>query len=73
MADKPAKKLRPGDLLEFAGLRAELVDKGAEGEIELRFDKAGAELDEGLLDTLHVAGDRMLRLIDLLEGSHSAA
>lgn len=27
-----------------------------------------AELDEGLLDTLHVAGDRMLRLIDLLEG-----
>ena len=28
----------------------------------------GAELDEALLDTLHVAGDRMLRLIDLLEG-----
>ncbi|OAN73565.1 hypothetical protein A8B78_18395 [Jannaschia sp. EhC01] len=26
------------------------------------------ELDEGLLDTLHVAGDRMLRLISLLEG-----
>ena len=26
------------------------------------------ELDEGLLDTIHVAGDRMLRLIDLLEG-----
>ncbi|MEM9736361.1 MAG: cyclic nucleotide-binding domain-containing protein [Pseudomonadota bacterium] len=26
------------------------------------------ELDEGLLDTLHVAGDRMVRLIDLLEG-----
>lgn len=26
------------------------------------------ELDEGLLDNLHVAGDRMLRLIDLLEG-----
>lgn len=26
------------------------------------------ELDEGLLDTLHVAGDRMLRLIRLLEG-----
>lgn len=25
------------------------------------------ELDEGLLDTLHVAGDRMLRLIKLLE------
>lgn len=26
------------------------------------------ELDEGLLDTLHVAGDRMRRLIDVLEG-----
>lgn len=26
------------------------------------------ELDEGLLDTIHVAGDRMLRLIELLEG-----
>lgn len=26
------------------------------------------EIDEGLLETLHVAGDRMLRLIDLLEG-----
>ena len=30
-------------------------------------DSAG-ELDEGLLDTLHIAGDRMLRLIDMLEG-----
>lgn len=28
-----------------------------------------AELDERLLDTLHVAGDRMLRLIHLLEGT----
>lgn len=35
--------------------------------------EAGAELDEGLLDTIHVAGDRMLRLIDLLEGSRSPA
>ncbi|MEM7743402.1 MAG: cyclic nucleotide-binding domain-containing protein [Pseudomonadota bacterium] len=30
------------------------------------------ELDEGLLDTLHVAGDRMLRLIALLEGEGAA-
>lgn len=29
---------------------------------------AGQELDERLLDVVHVAGDRMLRLIDLLEG-----
>lgn len=27
------------------------------------------ELDEGLLDTLHVAGDRMRRLLAMLEGS----
>lgn len=33
----------------------------------------GTELDEGLLDTLHVAGDRMLRLIDLLEGRRAPA
>lgn len=31
-------------------------------------DGDDGELDEGLLDTLHVAGDRMIRLIDLLEG-----
>ena len=30
------------------------------------------ELDEGLLDNLHVAGDRMLRLIDMLEGRRGA-
>ena len=29
------------------------------------------ELDEGILDNLHVAGDRMLRLIDLLDGAAS--
>ena len=31
------------------------------------------ELDESLLDTLHVAGDRTLRLIELLEGRVPAA
>jgi CRP/FNR family transcriptional regulator, cyclic AMP receptor protein len=29
----------------------------------------GEELDEGLLDTIHVAGDRMRRLIAILEGA----
>ncbi len=29
------------------------------------------ELDEGILDTLHIAGDRMIRLIALLEGKAS--
>lgn len=33
---------------------------------------ADDELDEGILDTLHVAGDRMLRLIDVLEGRSRA-
>jgi CRP/FNR family cyclic AMP-dependent transcriptional regulator len=31
--------------------------------------EVGDELDEGVLDSLHVAGDRMLRLITLLEGN----
>lgn len=35
-------------------------------------DEINTELDEGLLDNLHVAGDRMLRLIDLLEGRTQA-
>lgn len=30
------------------------------------------DIDEGLLDTMHVAGDRMLRLMDLLEGESIA-
>ena len=32
---------------------------------------ADGELDEGLLDTMHVAGDRFIRLIALLEGRAS--
>jgi len=43
---------------------------------QLGYGRAGAEeafaleneLDDGLLDTLHVAGDRMLRLIAILDG-----
>ena len=31
-------------------------------------DEAAGELDEGILDTLHVAGDRFLRLVRLLSG-----
>jgi S-adenosylmethionine:tRNA ribosyltransferase-isomerase len=40
-----AKKLRAGDLVEFAqGLAAEVVEKGAGGEVLLAFNKAGADL-----------------------------
>ena len=35
-------------------------------------DEVDNELDEGILDNLHVAGGRMLRLIDILEGRVSA-
>ncbi|MEM8791745.1 MAG: cyclic nucleotide-binding domain-containing protein [Pseudomonadota bacterium] len=35
-------------------------------------DEVENELDEAILDNLHVAGGRMLRLIDLLEGRVSA-
>ena len=31
-------------------------------------EAADGELDEGLLDTLHVAGDRFVRLLALLDG-----
>jgi CRP-like cAMP-binding protein len=31
-------------------------------------DGAGDELDEGILDTLHQAGDRFVRLVAMLDG-----
>ena len=46
---KPGKRLKAGDALIFdAGVRAEIVSKGAEGAIVLRFDRAGAALDEAI-------------------------
>jgi len=42
---RPAKRLRPGDNIRFAGdLRAEVIGKGEAGEVTLRFDRAGADL-----------------------------
>lgn len=34
-------------------------------------EEANGEIDEGILDTVHVAGDRFLRLVRLLEGQAS--
>lgn len=42
---KPAKRLAPGDRIAFGALGAEVVEKGAEGLVTLRFDCAGAALD----------------------------
>lgn len=46
---RPGKKLRAGDRIAFApGLKAEVIEKRAEGEIVLRFTAAGAALAAAL-------------------------
>ena len=53
-----AKKLKPGDRVDFGAnghdLAAEVLSKGDEGEAELRFDRAGGELDAALALVGHV-------------------
>lgn len=42
---RPARKLKPGDVVAFdEGLSATVTDKGEGGEVELVFDRGGAEL-----------------------------
>ena len=41
---RPARKLRPGDRLDFDGLAATVAEKGEAGEVELAFDRAGPDL-----------------------------
>jgi S-adenosylmethionine:tRNA ribosyltransferase-isomerase len=42
---RPARKLKPGDVVSFgAGLAATVTDKAEGGEVELVFDRGGAEL-----------------------------
>ncbi|HEX9463308.1 MAG TPA: tRNA preQ1(34) S-adenosylmethionine ribosyltransferase-isomerase QueA [Alphaproteobacteria bacterium] len=42
---RPAKKLRPGDVIEFApGFTATVTEKGEAGEVSLRFPCGGSEL-----------------------------
>jgi len=54
---KPAKKLRPGDRIDFAeGFAAEVLEKREGGEVALAFDRAGAEL----MAALHAHGDMPL-------------
>ena len=45
---RPAKRLRPGDRVDFDGLSAEVAEKADGGEALLRFDRAGKALDEAI-------------------------
>jgi S-adenosylmethionine:tRNA ribosyltransferase-isomerase len=46
---KPGKRLKEGDALNFdAGLTATIATKSEEGDLTLRFDRAGAALDEAI-------------------------
>jgi epoxyqueuosine reductase len=47
---RPAKRLRPGDVIDFAeGFSAEVTKKHDNGEIRLRFDRQGNDLQEALM------------------------
>ena len=46
---KPAKKLKPGDIIDFgSGLDANVNDKGDAGEITVKFNKSGVALQSAL-------------------------
>lgn len=46
---RPARRLRPGDALAFAGaLAAQVIARDAGGSVTLRFDRAGAALDAAI-------------------------
>lgn len=58
---KGARKLRPGDRCLFEGrdaaagtLVAEVMDKGEDGDVTLRFDRTGPDLDLALIAVGHV-------------------
>jgi len=53
---RPAKRLRPGDTVQFGGLSAEVAEKRDGGEVILRFDRGEAEL----MAALHAAGEMPL-------------
>ena len=47
---RPGKRLAPGDRIDFASdFSAEVMEKTTDGEVGLRFNVAGADLDEALL------------------------
>ena len=47
---RPAKRLKTGDAISFeGGLTARVHDKGEGGEVALRFDRSGPELDKAIV------------------------
>lgn len=45
---RPARKLAPGDALEFGPLKANVVSRGEAGEAEIRFLLSGTALDQAI-------------------------
>ncbi|MCH8863194.1 MAG: tRNA preQ1(34) S-adenosylmethionine ribosyltransferase-isomerase QueA [Proteobacteria bacterium] len=45
---RPAKRLREWDIIDFNGLKAEVEEKGEDGEVTLRFDCSPVDFAEGL-------------------------
>jgi S-adenosylmethionine:tRNA ribosyltransferase-isomerase len=45
---RPARKLAPGDMLEFGPLKASVVSRGDAGEAEIRFALRGTALDDAI-------------------------
>jgi S-adenosylmethionine:tRNA ribosyltransferase-isomerase len=45
---RPARKLAPGDELLFGSLKAQVVARGEDGEVEIRFALSGAALDAAI-------------------------
>jgi len=45
---RPGKRLAPGDRIDFVGLVASVTEKRSGGEVVLRFDRAGADLDAAI-------------------------
>jgi S-adenosylmethionine:tRNA ribosyltransferase-isomerase len=47
---RPGKRLRPGDDIHIGGLSARVMMKGEGGELLIRFDRSGHELDLAILE-----------------------
>lgn len=45
---KPGKRLKPGDQVVFGGLIGEIMAKGEAGQVDIRFDCSGADLDAAI-------------------------
>jgi S-adenosylmethionine:tRNA ribosyltransferase-isomerase len=70
---RPAKRLKPGDRMQFQNLTAEVLGVGERGEVELLFDSEGASLQE-LIDKEgemplppYIAGKRAADSRDLVD------